>query len=48
LGIVLLAVGPALEYVVWWLFTGAGALLIAFSLGGWIVEIRKELASRDD
>jgi len=48
LGIVLLVWGPALEYVVWWVLVAAGGLLIVFSLGGWILDIRNELRSRDE
>lgn len=48
LGIVLFSVGPAFRYTMAWLFMGAGALLFAWSLRGWILDIRKELRSADD
>jgi hypothetical protein len=48
LGIALLAVGPALQYTVAWLFLSAGGLLCLCSLGGWISEIRKELSDAQE
>jgi len=48
LGLVLFAMGPALQYVVWSLLVTAGGLLMAVSLRGWILEIRNDLRSRDE
>ncbi len=48
LGIVLFVISPAFEYVVSWVFVSAGLLLMAFSLRGWILQIRDDLRSRDE
>ena len=48
LGVIFFVISPAYEYVVSWLFVGAGLLLMGVALRGWIIDIRDDLRRRDE
>ncbi|MEM7435499.1 MAG: hypothetical protein AAF436_10135 [Myxococcota bacterium] len=48
LGIVFFVISPAYEYVVSYVFVATGLLMMGFSLRGWLLDIRKDIRSRDD